>query len=94
MPIRTQLGQYARRKATKRLYRALPIIGSIVAIATLGAAMRRKGALRGLADTALDFIPFVGGAKALAEMGRGRDFFPDRLPDRRPAPLPGLPRRR
>jgi hypothetical protein len=87
MPIRTQLGQYARRKATKRLYRALPIIGSVVAIATLGLAMRRKGALRGLADTALDFIPFVGGVKALAEVRRGRDFFPDK-PNRGRA-LPG-----
>lgn len=80
MAITTQLGQYARRRATRRLYRAMPIVGSLVAIATVGAAMRRKGALAGLADTALDFIPFVGGAKALVEVSRGRDFFPDKPP--------------
>lgn len=78
MAIRTELKQYARRRVTRRLYRAMPMIGSVVAIATLGLTMRRKGALRGLADTVLDFIPFVGSAKNLAELRRGRDFFPDK----------------
>jgi hypothetical protein len=40
--------------------------------------MRRKGFLGGTVDTALDFIPFVGAAKNMAEVGRGRDFIPDR----------------
>jgi len=30
-------------------------------------------------DTVLDFIPFVGTAKNMAEVGRGRDFIPDRV---------------
>ena len=34
--------------------------------------------LGSLADTALDFIPFVGGVKNAAEAVRGRDFIPDR----------------
>ena len=29
-------------------------------------------------DTALDFIPFVGGLKNAAEVARGRDFIRDR----------------
>ena len=29
-------------------------------------------------DTALDFIPFVGGVKNAAEVVRGRDFIRDR----------------
>ena len=78
--MQTQLKQYASRRITRRLYRSMPFIGSVVAIATLGLAMRRKGALRGIADTVLDFIPFVGGAKNLAEIHRGRDFFPDKPP--------------
>ena len=41
-------------------------------------ALRRKGVFRGTMDTALNFIPFVGGAKNVAEAVRGRDFFPDR----------------
>jgi len=32
----------------------------------------------GSADTALDMIPFVGGAKNLAEVIRGRDFIRDK----------------
>ena len=78
MAMQTQLKQYASRRITRRLYRSMPLIGSVVAIATLGLTMRRKGAFRGIADTVLDFIPFVGAAKNLAEMRRGRDFFPDK----------------
>ncbi len=82
MAMHTQLKQYAGRRLTRRLYRSMPLIGSVLAIATLGLAMRRKGALRGIASTALDFIPFVGGAKNAVEVARGRDFFPDRPPRR------------
>ena len=58
----------------------MPWIGSLVAIATIGGVLRRKGLVRGAVDTALNFIPFVGGAKNMAEAARGRDFFPDRPP--------------
>ena len=78
MAVIEQHRQYATRRATKRLYRAMPWIGSILAIATLGAAIRRKGLLGGTANTMLDFIPYVGGAKNLAEAARGRDFIRDR----------------
>ena len=73
-----QLRQYAGRKLTHRLIRSMPWIGGLLALATLGSAVRRKGFVGGTLDTALDFIPFVGGAKNLAEVGRGRDFFPDK----------------
>jgi hypothetical protein len=53
-------------------------VGGLVALATVGAAIRRKGLLGGTVNTVLDFIPFVGGAKNLAEMARGRDFIKDR----------------
>jgi len=78
MTVARQLGQYASRRATRRLVRTMPWIGGILALATVGSTMRRKGILRGALDAALDFIPFVGGAKNLAEMGRGRDFIPDK----------------
>jgi hypothetical protein len=73
-----QLRQYATRRATKRLYRAMPWVGGLVALATVGAAIRRKGLLGGTVNTVLDFIPFVGGAKNLAEAARGRDFIKDK----------------
>jgi hypothetical protein len=56
----------------------MPWIGGLVALVTIGGAIRRKGFLGGTIDTALDFIPFVGGAKNMAEAARGRDFIRDR----------------
>ena len=83
MSIGTQLSQYAATRMTRRVYRLVPWIGGVLALLTLGRAVRRKGLLGGVADTALDFIPFVGGAKNVAEAGRGRDFIPDRPARRR-----------
>jgi hypothetical protein len=78
MTIRQQVVQYGQRRIARRMLRAAPWLGSIVALATLGAAIRRKGALRGTADTVLDFIPFVGGMKNAVEIARGRDLLRDR----------------
>jgi hypothetical protein len=78
MTVTKQLRQYAAGRVTRRLVRAVPWIGGIVALVTLGSAIRRKGFLGGSVDTALDMIPFVGGAKNLAEIGRGRDFIRDK----------------
>jgi hypothetical protein len=78
MAMSKQLRQYAGRKLTRRLMRSMPWIGAVVAIATLGSSMRRKGVIGGTVDTALDMIPFVGGIKNVAEVGRGRDFIRDK----------------
>ena len=63
---------------TRKLIRAVPFVGAVVAAATLMRAVRRKGMVGGTMDTVLDFIPFVGGAKNAAEIVRGRDFIADR----------------
>ena len=76
--VARQVRQYAGRKLTRRLVRAVPWLGGVVALVTVGAAIRRKGFLGGTVDTALDMIPFVGGAKNLVEAGRGRDFIRDK----------------
>jgi hypothetical protein len=78
MGMTKQLVQYGRAKMTKRLLRAAPWVGSVIALATLGSAISRKGVFGGALDTALDFIPFVGGVKNAAEVARGRDLIPDR----------------
>ena len=78
MTVTKQIRQYAGRRITRRLTRAIPWLGGLIALATLGSAIRRKGWLGGPADVALDFIPVVGSMKNLAEVGRGRDFIPDR----------------
>ncbi|HJU42908.1 MAG TPA: hypothetical protein VJ691_08835 [Vicinamibacterales bacterium] len=78
----TQLRNYAGRKLARRLARSIPYIGAVIAVVTLGSAIRRKGVVRGAIHSALDAIPFVGGAKNVAEVVRGRDFFPDKVRSR------------
>jgi hypothetical protein len=73
-----QLGQFATRRVTRRLGRAVPWLGAVVALIAIGGAIRRKGWLGGALDTALDFTPVVGTLKNVAEVGRGRDFIRDR----------------
>jgi len=78
MRLSQQLGRYAGRRLTRRLARSLPWLGGAVALLTIGHAIRKKGVLGGTLHTTLDFIPFVGGMKNVAELVRGRDFFPDK----------------
>jgi len=80
------LGRAARwggARLARRLARSIPFVGAVVAVATVGATMRRKGMVGGLADTGLNSIPFVGAAKNVVEVVRGEDFFPDRPVARR-----------
>ena len=83
MGISRQLTQFAGRRVTRKLTRAMPWLGAVVALVTVGGAIRRKGFFGGALDTALDFTPFVGTIKNMAEVGRGRDFIRDKP---RPAP--------
>ncbi len=78
MGMSRQFQQYASRKATRKLTRAIPWLGALIALATLGSAIRRKGLWGGSLDTALDFTPVVGSLKNIAEVGRGRDFIRDK----------------
>ena len=84
MAIASHVARYAQRRLTRKLIRAFPILGAVVAMATVGAAMRRKGVINGAVDTALDFTPFVGLVKNAVEIVRGRDLFADRPAVRRP----------
>ncbi len=63
---------------SRRISRSLPLIGALVAVATLGATMRRKGFVGGLLDAGLNAVPMLGTTKSIAEVVRGRDFIPDR----------------
>ena len=80
MSVSRHVIQYAQGRAVRRIMRSMPWIGGVVALATLGASMRRKGIAGGALDTALDMTPFVGALKNGLEAVRGRDFVPDRAP--------------
>ena len=78
MTITNTAVRYGKKRLARKMMRAIPYLGGIVALITLGSAVRRKGVLRGTAHSALDAVPYVGGIKNLAEAARGRDFFPDK----------------
>lgn len=75
-----RLARYGGVKLSQRLKRSLPIVGTLIAVATIGATIRRKGVISGTLDTGLNAVPLVGALKNAVEILRGRDFFPDRYP--------------
>jgi len=77
--------RYGQIRAGRRLARSVPFVGGLIALAAVVSAVRRKGLFGGTIDTALNAIPFVGGAKNVAEVVRGRDFIRDRTPTDPPA---------
>ena len=70
--------KWGSARLSRRVARSLPWIGAAIAIVTVASTMRRKGVISGALDTGLDAVPFVGLAKNVVEVARGRDFFPDR----------------
>jgi hypothetical protein len=86
MGITRQAVQYGQGRILRKMLRAVPWLGGVVAVITIGRAIRRKGFVGGSVDTALDVIPFVGGVKNLAEVVRGRDFIRDRRPTPQTSP--------
>jgi hypothetical protein len=78
MGVTKQASQYVRGRLIRRLTRSVPWIGAAVAVLTVGAAIRRKGAFGGVVDTALDAMPGVGAVKNVIEAVRGRDFIKDK----------------
>lgn len=78
MSMSRQLAQYATRRATRKLIRAVPVLGAAIALLTLAGAIKRKGFLGGTLDTAIDFTPLLGSVKNMTEVGLGRDLIRDR----------------
>jgi hypothetical protein len=78
MAVTRQISQYARGRILRRLARSMPWIGAAVALVAIGGAVRRKGMVGGVVDTALDATPGVGAVKNALEAIRGRDFIKDR----------------
>ena len=82
MSIGQKLTRWGGARLSHRLRRSIPVLGTVIAAATIFATIRRKGVVSGTLDTGLNAIPFVGALKNAAEIVRGRDFFPDRYANR------------
>lgn len=80
MALTNRLVRWGGARLSRRLTRELPVLGAVVALATIGATVRRKGFFGGLLDTGLNALPFIGAAKNTAEIVRGRDFIRDKRP--------------
>jgi hypothetical protein len=82
MAIAGNLMRWGKGEFGERCARALPWIGTAVALALMLDTMRRKGVVRGGIDTALNALPIVGPVKNFAEGVAGREFIAER---RRPS---------
>jgi hypothetical protein len=82
MAIFEKIARWGGIRAARRMSRTVPVVGGVMAAGALASTVRRKGFLRGVLDTALTAMPFVGGAKTAWEIVRGRDLIADR-PGRR-----------
>jgi hypothetical protein len=82
MSIGQKVTRWGGARLSRRLRRSIPVVGGIIAAATIFSTIRRKGVISGTLDTGLNAVPFVGALKNVAEIIRGRDIFPDRYPSR------------
>lgn len=61
----------------KRVAKSIPYVGTAMAIGLVGYDIKKKGVVKGVLNSGLDAIPFVGFAKNAVEFFTG-DFFPDK----------------
>ena len=61
----------------KRVAKAIPYVGTAMAIGMVGYDIRRKGVVYGVINSGIDAIPFVGLAKNAVEFFTG-DLLPDK----------------
>ena len=77
---------------TKKLLKAIPIIGPVFTVGFAGRDIHKKGLVPGAAHVALDLTPVVGTVKNVLEIFTG-DIIPDKTAENpNPAtqlPLPG-----
>ncbi|HEX8249087.1 MAG TPA: hypothetical protein VF599_12990 [Pyrinomonadaceae bacterium] len=63
--------------AAKRIGKAIPYVGTALAIGLVGYDIKRKGVVYGVINSGLDAIPFVGLGKNVIEFFTG-DLLPDK----------------
>jgi hypothetical protein len=65
----------------KRVAKSLPVVGTLLTIGLVGNDIRKKGVIKGVANSAIDAIPLVGTAKGVVELFTG-DFISDKVRDK------------
>ena len=64
-------------QVAKRVAKMVPFGGTVIAVGLVGHDIKRKGFVKGVVNSGIDAIPFVGLAKNAVELVRG-DFIPDK----------------
>ena len=66
-------------EVTKKLLKAIPVIGTVFTIGFAGNDIKKKGLVPGAVHVGLDVTPVVGTAKSVVEIFTG-DLIPDKPP--------------
>ena len=70
-------------KIARRVAKSIPYVGTAMAIGLVGYDIKRKGVVKGVLNSGIDAIPFVGAGKNIVEFFTG-DIFPDKnLPNQK-----------
>lgn len=64
---------------TKKLLKAIPVIGTVFTVGFAGHDIKKKGLVPGAVHVGLDVTPVVGTAKNIVEIFTG-DLIPDKKP--------------
>ena len=77
LSIKRKIAHAAGWQVFKRFAKMLPFGGAFIAVALVGDDIRKKGLVRGVVNSGIDAVPFVGLAKNAVELVTG-DFIPDK----------------
>ena len=64
-------------QVAKRIAKMVPFGGTVVAVVLVGSDIKSKGVGKGILNSGIDAIPFVGLAKNAVELFKG-DYIPDK----------------
>jgi hypothetical protein len=64
-------------QVAKRVAKMVPFGGTVIAVGLVGHDIKKKGFVRGVVNSSIDAIPFVGFTKNAVELFTG-DFIPDK----------------
>ncbi|HEY0460068.1 MAG TPA: hypothetical protein VGC97_13105 [Pyrinomonadaceae bacterium] len=68
--------------AARRIAKSVPYVGTVMAIGFVGYDIKQKGFVKGVVNSGLDAIPFVGAGKNIIEFFTG-DLLPDKKDSRK-----------
>ena len=64
-------------QVAKRVAKMVPFGGTVIVVSLVGHDIKRKGLVKGVINSGIDAIPFVGFTKNAVELFTG-DFIPDK----------------